>query len=444
MANDWRELVPDDLEELVRVISDHVATRHHVAYPAIVTEDTDGNTVKLKIGVKAKKRDPKTGEVSYVELPELQTVPVHYAGGGAKDEDTTLITHPVKVYKDQQGKKDDKKSDEGIIIIGRGLDNWHEKSGAQQPMDMRQQTIDGGLFVPGIRSKPRKHKWHDNKSTQIRSFDKKHVINTDPKAGHTIKSVESAQDKQQGSKEENDPYEKPKDYYYAHVQAKSGVLTKATKDEGSKGKTKNHTTSLTHDGHTISIGRAGKDGVHTHTASDKGIKTSVESGKHTVDVHADNGIQCNSSKTCDITAPTHNVNAVTNLKKETTIDKVLTCKDNINCSKNVLAQLFQGEIGQFGIINGTGGGGGGIQIGQEGGTSTIPGSLSILGGLSTGALEVAKDADGGLTHATKGLQVNGATKLELFNYPNDAAAQAGGIEIGQLYQTNGTVKVRNI
>jgi hypothetical protein len=40
------------------------------------------------------------------------------------------------------------------------------------------------------------------------------------------------------------------------------------------------------------------------------------------------------------------------------------------------------------------------------------------------------------------LSVDHALRSPLLNFANDAAAATGGIQIGQLYQTGGTVKVR--
>jgi phage baseplate assembly protein gpV len=73
---------------------------------------------------------------------------------------------------------------------------------------------------------------------------------------------------------------------------------------------------------------------------------------------------------------------------------------------------------------------------------TANGGLSAPGGLSTGALEVAPDGEGGLVQATMGFSAAGPISLQLENFANDAAAAAGGIAIGQLYRTGNAVMVR--
>lgn len=80
-----------------------------------------------------------------------------------------------------------------------------------------------------------------------------------------------------------------------------------------------------------------------------------------------------------------------------------------------------------------------VSFGQ---TLTVTGLTTLNGGLDAGALDVAKVADGGLTHAAMGLKVTGQIIVSLQNYANDSDAAAGGIAVGQLYRNGSVVMVR--
>ena len=45
-------------------------------------------------------------------------------------------------------------------------------------------------------------------------------------------------------------------------------------------------------------------------------------------------------------------------------------------------------------------------------------------------------------HAAQSHRITGSVHIAMSNYANDAAAEAGNIVIGQMYHTNGTVKIR--
>ena len=62
-----------------------------------------------------------------------------------------------------------------------------------------------------------------------------------------------------------------------------------------------------------------------------------------------------------------------------------------------------------------------------------------------GAVTVASltNTAGGLTVTAGGLTVSaGAVAIPLTDYADDTAAAAGGVAVGALYHTSGTVKVR--
>lgn len=390
MANDWQYLLPDDQEELLRTLEDRILQRVHVAYPGIVQKSSeDGNIADAKIAVKGQQMDWEKGKVQDVDISTLQGVPIHFIGGGGKDEDSSIITHPVRMVKDKQGNIDEAKSDEGIILMAsRAIGNWWQNGKTQPPTDRRRNSMTP-MFIPGIRSKPRAYKYHDNEKMQTRSIDKMHVFTHDPHAGMTHRSVQTAQDK------DKDPYENPKDFYEHKTEAANGVISRATKGQDKPvGQTStnatNHYRKTTHDGTADSIGKQGQDDWHTHVGSTTGFKTSVDGGQHTFDVNKDNGIKANSSSTFDISAPTHNVTAETNIKNHNiNVDKDVNAQ-NVKASQDVTATgTVSGALASFGgisgLLNSGGGAGSGIGAGamQNGAAAT---NVGALGGDLSGTL----------------------------------------------------------
>ena len=171
MPMDVREYY-DDVEEVARVAGDNVRKRLWTAVPVIVDEDSaDGHTVKVKIAVKARVRNEK-GKLEDVEIDTLQDVPVHFVGGGGGDDTSIVHTHPIK------------KGDEGIIIFGmRGHSHWHKDGGVQSAITDRMHSLSDAMYVPGIRSDPRKIKNVNMSVSQMRSVDGKHYSQLDPKSG---------------------------------------------------------------------------------------------------------------------------------------------------------------------------------------------------------------------------------------------------------------------
>lgn len=98
----------------------------------------------------------------------------------------------------------------------------------------------------------------------------------------------------------------------------------------------------------------------------------------------------------------------------------------------------------------------GVNVNTNGNVSlgkTVAKGISSTSGLSTGALEVAADADGGLVQATMGLAVTGGATVDVATlsqllfaslaalgpYTNDAAAATAGIPVGGAYVTTATL-----
>jgi hypothetical protein len=111
------------------------------AMPVQITQDTkEGHVCQAQPTIKGKHTKPD-GTTEDVEMPLLGSeVPIQFSGGGG-----FTITHPIK------------KSDEGIAIFAaRALDNWWDKGGIQTQCEQRRHDLSDAMYIPGIRSKPRK------------------------------------------------------------------------------------------------------------------------------------------------------------------------------------------------------------------------------------------------------------------------------------------------
>jgi hypothetical protein len=108
--------------------------------PVKVLEDTkEGHVVKLQPTIKGAHRK-EDGTVEDVEMPELGDVPIQFSAGGG-----FTITHPIK------------KEDEGIAVFAsRCIDGWWDKGDVQAEPYRRRHHLSDAMYIPGIRSKPRK------------------------------------------------------------------------------------------------------------------------------------------------------------------------------------------------------------------------------------------------------------------------------------------------
>jgi len=167
---DVRESIVDDPEEPLRAAFDGLKNGIWTAMPAIVSKDSDGKVVSVKMVIKGQTSDEK-GEKKTVDYPVLADVPVHFVGGGGEDKDSVVFTHPIK------------EKDEGVVIfMSRPMDNWFEKGGVQKGSDLRTHSLSDAMYIPGFRSKPRELKNVSTKTAQMRSVDgKAFVVDYDSK-----------------------------------------------------------------------------------------------------------------------------------------------------------------------------------------------------------------------------------------------------------------------
>ncbi len=167
---DLREYI-DDPEEMHRVAHAAMMSGMMFALPCRVTEDSkDGHVCSVQPTIKRGVTDPKTGERSYEDHPVHVDVPIHHMSGGG-----FTVTHPTK------------KDDEGIAIYAsRHIDAWHQSGGTQQPMDDSLNDLGDVLYIPGVRSTPRKLSNVSQASSQVRTDDGQHFVDLHQTNGLTL------------------------------------------------------------------------------------------------------------------------------------------------------------------------------------------------------------------------------------------------------------------
>lgn len=125
------------------------------AMPAVVAADSpDGHTVSVQVTIMGKFPN---GDGTYSDKPRAQLIycPLQFQQGGG-----ATLTFPVK-----QG-------DEGIVLFAaRCIDSWWQNGGVQPQSEIRLHSIADGMFIPGIRSNPRKLANVSTTSAQLRSDD---------------------------------------------------------------------------------------------------------------------------------------------------------------------------------------------------------------------------------------------------------------------------------
>jgi len=153
------------MEDVARAVVEAERAQIHTSVPAKVVVDSDGKTVRLQPTVKVPRRKDD-GSMEYVQLPEIEAI-VHQAGGG-----DTALTLPIKT------------GNEGFVSFGMAaFDAWQANGGVQQAVSTRTHQLSDGMFVPGIRSKPRDLPDISTEAAETRSDDGKHRTITHPKNG---------------------------------------------------------------------------------------------------------------------------------------------------------------------------------------------------------------------------------------------------------------------
>jgi hypothetical protein len=161
----------EDQTELLETVVDGVLSRLPKAGPVTLAEDSkDGHTAKLQPTTKAVIRKPD-GTTEEVTLPVIPDVPVYYASGNG-------ITATFGQKQGQEGFN---------IPMALGIDGWHQQGGIQSPGDTRQHAMWDTVFVPGIRSDPKKLRGVSPDSAQVRTDDKQTLHDVSHTAITTIR-----------------------------------------------------------------------------------------------------------------------------------------------------------------------------------------------------------------------------------------------------------------
>lgn len=145
----------DDTTEVLESLADDIQSRIRTAIPVKPTQTSDGHTISLQPLTMLTRRKAD-GSMEKTALPVLSDVPINHHGGGGI---TTTHAHTP--------------SDEGVYLVAdRAIDAWHQNGGEQGAVDARMHSLSDGVYIPGLRSDPRKLKGVSTNSTQTRTDDK--------------------------------------------------------------------------------------------------------------------------------------------------------------------------------------------------------------------------------------------------------------------------------
>jgi len=301
---DLRERLGRNPEEFFRMLTDGLKHQDWQSMPVIVHEDSDGKSVSVRPTIKGKVKQ-EDGSFIAEDLPILKEVPVHFSGGGGGENGGagTSITHPIK------------KGDEGFLVFfDRNSSAWRQSGGQQNPVDWRSKALADAAFIPQIRSKPRELKQVSTTSSQIRSDDKKHVIDQSPTDGTKIRAVDPST---QAASDSFDPFTQATKFFDHIVHPSDGHAMKAMADGVL---------------HAI---------TNTHAA---GPLMAALNGAHSVAAHPENGVGIISNIAHTISAPNANLDAA----------------GNFSALQSISAPL--GAIGGMSFGGGGGGGAGGLTM----------------------------------------------------------------------------------
>lgn len=129
----------------------------------VISYDATKQTAAIQVCVQAKVLS-KDGVWSDLVLSPCEDVPVCFPGGGG-----FTMTFPIAA------------GDEGIITFAaRCIDGWFQQGGSQPQAELRMHDPSDGMFIPGIRSQPRKLGNVSTTKVQLRSDDGLTVVAVDP------------------------------------------------------------------------------------------------------------------------------------------------------------------------------------------------------------------------------------------------------------------------
>lgn len=142
------------------------------AMPGIVQSyDAAKQTVSVQVAIQAQTQ-AQDGKWSNTTITVLPDVPVEWPSGGGFS-----LTFPLK------------KDDEGLVVFcSRCINAWWSQSGVQPQEELRMHDLSDGVFIPGLRSKPKVSNPAPSITTaQLRSDDG--MVYVELAAGHIVNVV---------------------------------------------------------------------------------------------------------------------------------------------------------------------------------------------------------------------------------------------------------------
>jgi hypothetical protein len=168
----------NDLTETLRVAVQRYLGRVWTALPVQLLADSDGHVATVQPTVQARQLNGDGVTYKNVTIGDPnrglggETPVVHPSGGGYS------LTFPHK------------KGDEGVVLFSTlCIDGWWDKGGVQPQTDIRRHNLSDSIYLPGVRSNPRKLNPAASASTaQFRTDDGSIFIELD-KANNQVRIV---------------------------------------------------------------------------------------------------------------------------------------------------------------------------------------------------------------------------------------------------------------
>lgn len=148
-----RATLYNDPEETFRIAFEGRQSNIWTSLPGIVTEV---NLMKMTVSVQPSIQgvvENENGVKSYVNLPVLVDVPLHFLSGGG-----FTITVPVAI------------NDEVLVVFSsRCIDSWWQSGGIGKPMEARMHDLSDGFAIPGVFSQPKVISGVSSSAVQVRN-----------------------------------------------------------------------------------------------------------------------------------------------------------------------------------------------------------------------------------------------------------------------------------
>lgn len=165
------------MEEAINAIVDSRLSAVHTHVPfRVVSVDYSKKppTLVAQPTIKAVVRGAD-GAQSWVDLPQVPDVPIHFPGGGG-----VSLTFPITA------------GDEGLLMISRSsIDAYQQSGGEQQQVDLRPHDLSNAYAMVGTRTQATSLDSVSDGATELRSDDGSHVVSLHPSDGLSLKSSQA-------------------------------------------------------------------------------------------------------------------------------------------------------------------------------------------------------------------------------------------------------------